>query len=106
MYTDRHCGEFIKGVHSFLNVAEENTRNGFMCCPCGVCQNEKDYSSSRILHTHLFRSGFKFGYNYWIKHGERGVMMEHNEEEENDDNYPMYSEYGGTTMENNKEEES
>src|SRR5664279_1510467 len=29
-----------------------------MCCPCVVCQNKKDYSSSKILHTHLLRSGF------------------------------------------------
>jgi hypothetical protein len=33
-------------------------------------------------------------------------MMEDNKEEENDDNYPMYPEYGGTTMEDNEEEEA
>jgi hypothetical protein len=27
------------------------------------------------------------GYNCWTKNGERGVMMEDGEEEENDDNY-------------------
>jgi hypothetical protein len=27
------------------------------------------------------------GYNCWTKHGEKGVMMEDGEEEENDDNY-------------------
>ena len=32
--------------------------------------------------------------------------MEDNEEEENDDNYPMYPEYGGTAMEDNEEEEA
>ena len=31
--------------------------------------------------------------------------MEDNEEEENDDNYPMFPEYGDTTMEENEEEE-
>jgi hypothetical protein len=45
------------------------------------------------------------GYNFWTKNGERGVMMEDNGEEENDDNYPMYPEYGDTAMENNEEEE-
>ena len=30
--------------------------------------------------------------------------MEDNEEEENNDNYPMFSEYGGTVMEDNEEE--
>jgi hypothetical protein len=29
-------------VRSFLNVAEENTWNGFMCCPCVVYRNEQD----------------------------------------------------------------
>jgi hypothetical protein len=33
-------------------------------------------------------------------------MMEDNYEEENDDNYPMYPEYGDIVMENNKEEEA
>ena len=35
-------------------------------------------------------------YNCWTKHGERGVMIEDNEEEEDDDNYPMFPEYGDT----------
>src|SRR5680860_1328102 len=87
MYDDRLSIEYIQGLRSFLNVAEVNTRNGFMCCPCRVCQNEKDYSSSKTLHIHLIKSGFMSGYNCWTKHGERGVMMEDNEEEENDDNY-------------------
>ena len=99
MYGDRRSAEFIKGVHYFIDVAEANKRNGFMCCPCGVCRNKKDYSSSRTLHSHLFRSGFMPSYNCWTKHGERGVMMEDNEEEENDDNYPMFPEYGDTAME-------
>ena len=104
MYADRLSSKFIKGVHSFLHVAEANKQNGFMSCPCGVCRNHKEYSSSRVLHSHLFRSGFMTGYNYWTKHGERGVMMEDNEEEEND-NYPTMSpEYDGTTMEDIDEE--
>src|SRR3954465_11720201 len=106
MYADRISDEFIKGMRSFLVVAEANKRNGFMCCPCGECQNQKEYSSSRVLHGHLFRSGFMSSYNCWTKHGERGVMMEDNENEENDDSYPMSPEYGGTTMEDNDEEEA
>jgi hypothetical protein len=105
MYADRRSGDFIKGVHSFLNVAEANKRNGFMCCPCGVCQNEKDNPSSKTLHIHMFRFSFMFGYNYWTKHGERGVMMEDNDEEENNDNYPEFPETTDTTMEDNEEEE-
>jgi hypothetical protein len=45
------------------------------------------------------------GYNCWTKHGERGVMMEDGEEEENDDNYrQMFLEYGDTAMEDSEEE--
>ena len=96
--TDRRSSEYMQGVRSFLNVAEANTRNGFMCCPCRNCRNEKDYSSSKTLHIHLIQFGFMSGYNCWTKHGERGVIMEDNEEEEDNDNYPTFSEHGGTTM--------
>jgi hypothetical protein len=105
MYADRRSGDFIKGVHSFLNVTEATKRNGFMCCPCGICRNEKDYPSTKTLHIHLFWFGFMSGYNCWTKHGERGVMMEDNDEEENDDNYPEFPETTDNTMKDNKEEE-
>jgi hypothetical protein len=45
------------------------------------------------------------GYNCWTKHGERGIMMEDNDKEENDDNYPEFSETTDTAMEDNEEEE-
>jgi hypothetical protein len=102
----RMSDAFIKGVHSFLELAEANKRNGFMCCPCRVSRNEKDYSSSKTIHIHLIQSGFMSGYICWTKHGESGVMMEDSEEEEeNDDNYPMFPEYGGTALEDNEQEE-
>ena len=105
MYADRRCDEFMVGVRSFIKVAEANKRNDFMCCPCRICGNEKDYPDKKILHGHLFRYGFKSGYNVWTKHGERGVMMEDNEEEENDDYSSMFPEYDDTAMEDNEEEE-
>ena len=82
---DRRSPEFMRGVHDFLNVAKANTRNGFMCCPCVLCKNEKDYSCSRKIHEHLFTSGFMPNYICWTKHGERGVIMEEDDEEEGDD---------------------
>jgi hypothetical protein len=104
MYGDRRSAELIEGVRSFLKVAEANKRNCFMCCPCGACQNEKDYSCSSIIHFHLIWWGFISGYNCWTKHGERGVMMEDGEVEENDDNYrQMFPEYGDTAMEDSEE---
>jgi Transposase family tnp2/Domain of unknown function (DUF4218)/Transposase-associated domain/Domain of unknown function (DUF4216) len=107
MYGDRRTDEFTDGLHSFLYVAEANKRNGFMCCPCRICRNEKDYSSSQTLHVHLLQSGFMQNYNCWTKHGEKGVMMEDNEDEDDDDNYPMSSpEYGYTGREEAEHEEA
>ena len=93
MYGDRHTSEYIKGVHDFREVAEANKQNGSMCCPCPICGNMKSYSDRKILHNHLLYKDFMPHYNVWTKHGEIGVMMEDNEEEEYDDNYvPL--EYG------------
>ena len=100
MYGDRHTSEYIKGVHDFLEVAEANKQNGFMCCPCPICGNTKSYSDRKILHSHLLYKGFMPHYNVWTRHGEIGVMMEDNEEEEDDDSYPGHGfpEYDDTTM--------
>src|SRR3954462_1137728 len=77
-----------------------------MCCPCGVCKNNKSYSNSKDIHLHLFKHGFMSGYNCWTKHGERGVLMEENEEDEDDDRYPGFlPEYDGTMGEHNEEQE-
>ena len=96
MYDNRHTFEYIKGVHDFLEVAEANKQNGFMCCPCPICGNTKSYSDRKILHTHLLYKGFMPHYNVWTRHGEIGVMMEDSEEEEYDDNY-VPPEYGDAT---------
>ena len=92
MYGDRRIDEFITGLRSFIGVTEANDQNGFMCCPFVVCKNKKDYSSSKILHTHLLRYGIMSSYNCWTKHGETRVMMEENEEEDDGYNSPMYPE--------------
>ena len=88
MYDDRCSPEFINGVRTFLLAAEANKRaDGFMHCPCAGCKNGRNYSTSRTIHVHLFKSGFMPHYNAWTKHGERGVMMEDNEEEEYDEDF-------------------
>ena len=53
---DRHSKEFIDGVHEFIEAAEKHKYGGFVRCPCKFCKNEKDYSSSRTIHNHLFNS--------------------------------------------------
>src|ERR1041385_2453111 len=79
--------QYITGMNNFLEVAVANKENGFMCCPCTMCGNTKSYSERQTLHIHLLYKGFMPHYNVWTKHGEIGVMMEDNEEEEYDDNY-------------------
>ena len=87
--TDRRSMEFIDGVHEFIKVAENYKYGGFVRCPCKNCKNEKDYSSSRIIHSHLFSSGFMPNYYVWTKHGERGIMLDNNEED--DDRIPDFA---------------
>ena len=86
-------------MHKFLRVAETNKKqNDFISYPCIVCQNMKDYSSTKTLHFYMLQSGFMAGYNCWTKHEEIRDIMEDNEEEEDNDNYTMFTEHGGTTM--------
>ena len=59
MYDDRCSPEFINGVHTFLRAAEANKRaDGFMPCPCAGYKNGHSYSKLKIIHIHLFESGF------------------------------------------------
>ena len=105
---DRHSQEFIDGVHDFIGVVEANTWNNYMCFPCVLYKNVKDYASSRTLHEHLFRSCFMPNYICWTKHGESGVIMEEDEEEGDGDNiFRGFTEYGAfddTVMGEDEEE--
>jgi len=77
---DRRSNEFIEGMREFRRLAEQNKRDGFMCCPCAMCKNLTEFSNSREIHLHLFTNGFMPNYICWTKHGESGVMMEEGEE--------------------------
>ena len=103
---DRRSQDFIEGVHYFLGVAEANKRDGFICCPCALCKNLKEYSSSMSLHSHLLKSGFMSNYICWTKHGESGVMMEEGEGEDLDidDIIAQYGAFDDTTMGGDEEE--
>ena len=92
MYGDRCCPEFIDGMHNFLHVVEANKpKNGFIRCPCSAYKNMSDHSTSKVIHSHLLHNGFMPGYYCWTKHGKTGVIMEENEEEEDNDKYPWFS---------------
>jgi hypothetical protein len=94
MYSDKRISsDYIKGLSGFLQVAKSNKpSSGFITCPCKKCKNEKDYSSIKSLHDHLFNWGFMPNYFVWTKHGERGVIMEDDEEE--NDTIPNWSQGG------------
>src|SRR3954463_6429616 len=97
MYGGRRTYEYITGVNKYLEVAVENKENGFMCCPCTMCGNTKSYSERQTLQIHLLYKDFMPHYNVWTKHGEIGVTMEDNKEEEYADNY-VPPEYGDAAM--------
>ncbi|XP_052159476.1 uncharacterized protein LOC127776981 [Oryza glaberrima] len=92
MYADRRSKEFIDGVHYFLGGANDNKCNGFISCPCDKCKNQKEYSTTRTIHAHLFQWGFMRSYNCWTSHREVGVAMEDDEVE--DENIPDWVQYG------------
>ena len=66
---DRRSKEFIDGVHEFfIEAAEKHKYGGFVRCPCKFCKNEKDYSSSRTIYSHLFNSGSMWNYDVKANH--------------------------------------
>jgi hypothetical protein len=87
MNVDRRSLEYITGMHAFFKVSKANKNpKGFMWCPCSQCRNNKDYSDWETLHLHLIKNIFMSNYEVWTKHGGRGVGMEDNEEEGDDNN--------------------
>ena len=91
MYGDRCTMAWINGLKSFLDAAEAHkSSKGFMCCPCRVCQNKKEYSKRSTLHAHIYEKGFMDNYTLWTKHGEPGVVMQDGEE---DDDHELMARY-------------
>ena len=85
MYSDRCTMAWINGLKSFLAAAEANkSSKGFMCCPCRLCQNKKEYSKRSTLHAHIYKKGFMDNYTLWIKHGEPGVVMQDGDGDDDD----------------------
>ena len=96
---DRLSKEFNAGLHYFLGVAATNKQDGFMCCPCAFCKNLKEYSCSMTLYTHLLKSGFIPNYICWTKHGERGILMDDGEEDEEElDHADIIAQYSALVM--------
>ncbi|KAK1359706.1 hypothetical protein POM88_044180 [Heracleum sosnowskyi] len=70
--------DYIKGVEDFITYAmlyvekkhKEEGKEQMILCPCRNCNNFKKYRSVDTVRDHLFRRGFKEGYEKWIWHGE------------------------------------
>ena len=107
MCGDRRTTAYREGVHFFRDAAEANKHGVALCFVHVLNVGMRRITFPQVIQSHLLRSGFMSGYNVWTKHGERGVMMEDGDEEENDDdNYrSMFPEYADTTMEDNEEED-
>jgi len=61
---------------SFLDADEAHRLSkDFMCCPCRICGNNKEFSRRDTLHMHLYEKGFMNNCTLWTKHDESGVLM-------------------------------
>ncbi|CAO2141567.1 unnamed protein product [Urochloa humidicola] len=88
MYSGRSSLACVQGIKCFLDAAETNrSQKGLMCCPCRSCENNKEFRRSDTLRNHISQNGFMSNYNLWTKHGEPGVMMGDNEEDDDEDNH-------------------
>ena len=74
------------GFRFFSQGGNGKYPKGLMCCPCSVCENKKEFRKRDTLWNHLALNGFMSNYSLWTKHGEVGVMMEDNEEDDDGDN--------------------
>ena len=85
MYGDRCTMAWINGLKSFLDAAEAHkSSKGFMCYPCRLCQNKKEYSKRSTLHAHIYEKGFTDNDTLCTKHGESGVVMQDGDGDDDD----------------------
>ena len=92
MYGQRCTMAWINGLKTFLDAAKTHkSSKGFMFCPCRIYRNQKEISRRHTLYVRLFEKGFMDNYTLWTKHGEPGVLMEDNEENNVDDNIPDWA---------------
>lgn len=75
----RVSAEYKNGVEGFLVAAaahKSNTQSQYMCCPCVDCENKKQFSTTKQIHSHLVPRGFMPGYTRWTEHGEAEIVQE------------------------------
>lgn len=66
--------EYRDGVVEFMNIADNDKRtrmSEYMLCPYANCKNEKMFSHSSGVQSHLIHRGFVEHYSCWTRHGEQ-----------------------------------
>ena len=76
----------MHGVSQFITDAKANAGNGnHVFCPCKDCMNQRKWERIEFVRMHLIIRGFMPNYMTWTMHGEVGV----NVLQENDDDVDM-----------------
>ncbi|GJZ35385.1 transposon protein [Tanacetum coccineum] len=95
MFKIAHSEEaYVKGVLSFLEIAEANrVKNGNLeiWCPCKDCKFFDKFSDIGVIENHLITCGFLLNYTRWSRHGELQVnsrkRIRVSNENDNNDSY-------------------
>ena len=86
MYLSRTNNRFMQGVGKFLTIAKAHAGNGNpVFFPCKDCMNQTKWAQTESIRSHLITKGFMPNYTIWTMHGEVGV----NVLQENDDDVDM-----------------
>ena len=76
----------MHGINQFITNAKAHARNeNPVFCPCKDCMNQRKLAQIEYVRIHLIISGFMPNYTIWTMHGEVGV----NVPQENDDDVAM-----------------
>ena len=74
MYKERRLlPSFLQKVTLFIEQAAQHARREAtteIYCPCRDCRNEKLWTNTVVIKSHLVRRGFVENYTRWTKHGE------------------------------------
>ena len=86
MHLSQTDKRYMHGVSQFIRDAKAHAGNGNpIFCPCKDCKNHRNFRQIESIRSHLITRGFMPNYTIWTMHGEVGV----NVLQENDDDVDM-----------------
>jgi hypothetical protein len=81
---------YIENVHHFVEDAMRHAnreKKSDIFYPCADCDNKIVWSDSKVVKSHLIKTGFKKSYTIWIAHGEiDNALLEVDRGDVRDDN--------------------